>query len=165
MVKISTVILIRGNSGSGKTTVANQLHRILGSGTLLVSQDYIRRQMLMVKDKPNNLEIGLIETIIDYGIKHCRFIIIEGILPSQKYGKMLKQVLKQSKRIVSYYYDLSFDETLKRNHTKVAKNFSKEQMQSWFIPKNFLGIRGEKAINKNVTQRKMIQIILNDIKL
>ncbi|SUM32585.1 Uncharacterised protein [Staphylococcus gallinarum] len=32
------IIIIRGNSGSGKTTVARKLHEILGRGNLLISQ-------------------------------------------------------------------------------------------------------------------------------
>lgn len=58
---MSTIILIRGNSGSGKTSVAKELHELLGEGNLLISQDYVRRSMLSVKDEPMNLAIGLIE--------------------------------------------------------------------------------------------------------
>ena len=77
---MTKIILIRGNSGSGKTTVATRLQSIFGSGTLLISQDVVRREMLKVKDRPNNLSIGLIETMIEYGKKHCEYVIIEGIM-------------------------------------------------------------------------------------
>lgn len=40
------LILLRGNSGSGKTTLAHMLQRKLGRGTLVISQDVIRRDML-----------------------------------------------------------------------------------------------------------------------
>ena len=46
----SKIIILRGNSGSGKTTVAKELQKKLGYGTLLISQDAIRREMLYVKD-------------------------------------------------------------------------------------------------------------------
>ena len=55
------IIIIRGNSGSGKTTVARKLHEILGRGNLLISQDVVRREMLNVHDRPFNLAIPLIE--------------------------------------------------------------------------------------------------------
>lgn len=77
---MSTLILLRGNSGSGKTSVANEIHDILGEGTLLISQDYVRRIMLKVKDKPMNLAIGLIQSMIEYGLNHCEYTIVEGIL-------------------------------------------------------------------------------------
>ncbi|TKI79246.1 hypothetical protein FC699_36155, partial [Bacillus wiedmannii] len=35
----STLIILRGNSASGKTTIAKQLQEHFGQGTLLVSQD------------------------------------------------------------------------------------------------------------------------------
>lgn len=38
-----TIIIIRGNSGSGKTTVANELREYLGKDCMLLSQDVIRR--------------------------------------------------------------------------------------------------------------------------
>ncbi|WP_225362947.1 sigma 54-interacting transcriptional regulator [Apilactobacillus quenuiae] len=34
---MATIILIRGNSGSGKTTVAKKLHQILGSNKQFIS--------------------------------------------------------------------------------------------------------------------------------
>ena len=44
------LIILRGNSGSGKTTVAKELQRLFGHNTMLISQDVVRRDMLCVKD-------------------------------------------------------------------------------------------------------------------
>lgn len=58
----SKLILIRGNSGSGKSTLAKALQHELDSGTLLIPQDVVRREMLWVGDqkgtKPNCNEFG-----------------------------------------------------------------------------------------------------------
>lgn len=56
---MSNLIIIRGNSGSGKTTVAKELQHYLGKGTMLLSQDAIRREILRVNDGPENLCIQL----------------------------------------------------------------------------------------------------------
>lgn len=45
------LIILRGNSGSGKTTIANALHQRLKEQSLLISQDVVRREMLRVKDE------------------------------------------------------------------------------------------------------------------
>jgi len=45
------LIILRGNSGSGKTTIANALHQCLKEQSLLISQDVVRREMLRVKDE------------------------------------------------------------------------------------------------------------------
>ena len=42
------LVILRGNSGSGKTTVARALQRKIGFNTMLISQDEIRRNMLWV---------------------------------------------------------------------------------------------------------------------
>ena len=43
------LIILRGNSGSGKTTIAKELQNSFGRNTMLISQDVIRRYMLKVK--------------------------------------------------------------------------------------------------------------------
>jgi len=40
------LIILRGNSGSGKTTIAKELQNRFGRNTMLISQDVIRRDML-----------------------------------------------------------------------------------------------------------------------
>ena len=44
------LIILRGNSGSGKSTIAKALQNKFGQNTMLISQDEIRRNMLNVKD-------------------------------------------------------------------------------------------------------------------
>ena len=80
------LIIIRGNSGSGKSTIANRIQQYLGEGVMLIGQDEVRRQMLNVHDRPGNLAIQLIEEIVTYGINHCNYVILEGILNKYKYG-------------------------------------------------------------------------------
>ena len=40
------LVIIRGNSGSGKSSLARQLQRELGRNTLVIPQDTVRRDML-----------------------------------------------------------------------------------------------------------------------
>ncbi len=47
---MSKLVIIRGNSGSGKTTVAKALQHKLGHNIMVISQDVIRRDILRVKD-------------------------------------------------------------------------------------------------------------------
>lgn len=53
------LITLRGNSGSGKTTVAKELQKCFGRNTMRISQDAVRRDMLMVKDHENTEAIPL----------------------------------------------------------------------------------------------------------
>ena len=54
------LIILRGNSGCGKPSTARLLQRQLGYGTMLVSQDVVRREILRVKDSESNPAIQLI---------------------------------------------------------------------------------------------------------
>lgn len=90
----SKLIIIRGNSGSGKTTTAKNLQSHLGRGTLLISQDTVRREMLKVHDRDGNLSIDLIRQIAEYGKNNCEFVIVEGILYKPRYGEMLHNLIE-----------------------------------------------------------------------
>lgn len=162
---MTKIILIRGNSGSGKTTVATRLQSILGNGTLLISQDVVRREMLKVKDRPNNLSIGLIETMITYGKNHCEYIIIEGIMAENKYGDMLRNALSDPRNVFAYYYDLSFEETVARHNTKIGTDFGEEKMKLWFTDQDFIGLENERSISEEISENEMIEIVLNDLNL
>ncbi|WP_099223921.1 AAA family ATPase [Listeria costaricensis] len=160
---MAKIILIRGNSGSGKTTVARKLHSLLGEGNLLISQDVVRREMLNVPDKPDNLAIGLIKMMIEYGKGNCEFVIIEGILAKSKYGDMLREVLVNCDNVFTYYYDLTFEQTLIRHHTKCNPGFAEKTMRSWFLEKDLLGIENEQSITNDVSVDGMIALIMADL--
>ena len=53
MEEESKLIILRGNSGSGKSTTGKALQRKFGQGTIVISQDVVRREMLFVNDGPN----------------------------------------------------------------------------------------------------------------
>lgn len=72
----SKLIILRGNSGSGKTTVAKSIQDHYGTATLLVSQDTIRRDMLKVHDREGNLSIDLIRQVAEYGKSKCKYVIV-----------------------------------------------------------------------------------------
>jgi hypothetical protein len=62
------LIVLRGNSGSGKTIVARALCDAYGRGVAWVSQDLIRRIILREKDRPGGANIGLIEQVARYSL-------------------------------------------------------------------------------------------------
>ena len=52
---MATLVIIRGNSGSGKTSLAKKLQEYYGRRTLVISQDIVRRDMLKEKVEQDNL--------------------------------------------------------------------------------------------------------------
>ncbi|UOY92298.1 kinase [Ectobacillus sp. JY-23] len=162
----TTLIIIRGNSGSGKTTVAKSLQNHLGHGTLLVSQDTVRRDMLQVHDRDGNLSIDLIRQIAEYGKGKCEVVIVEGILSQARYGDMLRQlILFFDQNAFVYYFDLPFEETVSRHNTRSkAAEFGEDALRSWWKSDDYLGVAGEILLTKELSQSDVLDLILHQIK-
>lgn len=166
MIKIeSKLIIIRGNSGSGKTTIANNLQHHFGDATLLVSQDIVRRDMLNVRDRKGNLSLDLIRQITEYGKGRCEFVILEGILSQHRYGDMLEKLIEfYDGNAYTYYFDLSFEQTLERHHTRSkTKEFGEDSLRAWWTEKDYLGVSGETMLTNNMTQNDSMNVILNQL--
>jgi len=158
----SQLIIIRGNSGSGKTTIAKSLQNHFGHGTLLVSQDTVRRDMLKVHDRDGNLAIDLIRQIAEYGKDKCQFVIVEGILNKKRYGDMLKHLIQFfNEKAYVYYFDLSFEETVKRHNLRPKKmEFGEDSLRAWWNPNDYLGVDQEIKLTDEMSQDEVLQLIL-----
>lgn len=64
------LIVLRGNSGSGKTTTASMLRTRLDRAVALVQQDVLRRIMLKERDVAGGANIGLISQTARYALGH-----------------------------------------------------------------------------------------------
>lgn len=161
----SELIIIRGNSGSGKTTTAKSLQNHLGHGTLLVSQDVVRRDMLKVHDRDGNPSIDLIRQIAEYGKDKCEFVIVEGILYKNRYGEMLNNLIQfYNQKVYTYYFDLSFEETVQRHNSRSKKmEFGVESLRRWWNPNDYLGVDGETLFTNNMTHNDVLKLILNQL--
>jgi len=162
----SKLIIIRGNSGSGKTTTAKNLQNHLGNGTLLVSQDVVRREMLKVHDREGNLSIDLIRQIAEYGKDKCEFVIVEGILYKGRYGEMLKNLIQfYNQKTYTYYFDLSFEETVVRHNSSSKKmEFGEKSLRAWWNPNDYLGVDGETRLTNDMSQNDVLNLVLNHLR-
>lgn len=161
----SRLIIIRGNSGSGKSTAARKLQIKLGRNTLIISQDIVRRQMLYVRDGQDTPALSLLATLLNYGHSHCRHVILEGILYADWYAPLFKQAVNIfGNRIYAYYYDLSFEETLKRHATrKERSDFGEQEMRRWWRTGDYLRIISEKIFKAEITLDDAVDIIMKDL--
>ena len=124
------LIIIRGNSGSGKSTITKRLQHELGYGTMLIPQDVVRREIIRTKDIPNNPSVQLIKDIAMYGNSINYDVIIEGILVRERYGEMLHELASLFDETHAYYFDISPEETLRRHETKPnAHEFGETQIR------------------------------------
>ena len=159
------LIIIRGNSGSGKTTVAKALQQKLGHNIMLISQDVIRRDILRVKDGMDTKALSLIKELILYGKNNCEIVILEGILKAGWYQPLFEFAKYEFQdKIYAYYYDIPFEETVERHQTKPNCNdFGEPDMKRWWNERDFIEIIEEKILTKEFSIDKTVDIIMNDI--
>lgn len=159
------LIILRGNSGCGKTSTARLLQRQLGDGTMLVPQDVVRREILRVKDSEGNPAIQLIYDLCMYGNNVGYTVILEGILSNKKYGAMLRWLLDdfQGEKLI-YYFDVSFEETVRRHATKPnAHEFGESEMRQWWKDQDVLNVPGEQRIGEQLSQAEIVDLIHRDV--
>ena len=159
--KMHKLIILRGNSGSGKTTVAKDLQKKLGNNTMIISQDAIRREMLMVKDGPETKALPLLKELLRYGSDHCEIVILEGILVADWYRSLFELANElYGKDVYAYYFDIPFEETLNRHKTRAKSNeFGEKAMRDWWVEKDYSDVLNETAI----TEEKDRDSIVNEI--
>lgn len=159
------LIILRGNSGSGKTTLAKEIQKRLTGNVLLISQDIVRRDMLRAKDGQNTKALPLLMDLLQYGFQNCDFVILEGILNAKWYMPLFKKAQKLfGVQVFAYYFDIPFEETMKRHKTRHEHSFGKEKMRSWWLEKDYIGFIAETKFTSKQTLNDEIKIIMKDIK-
>lgn len=161
------IIIIRGNAASGKTSLAYALQEEMGENTLLLSQDLLRRTMLHAHDGFDTPTIPLLLNLLEYGYDNCQTVILEGILRSNWYQPAWQKILElySLEHIYAYYYDLPFDETIKRHSSREkAKEFGQDALKRWWIDKDYLTEIPETRLTKDLSLEDAKALILTDLK-
>ncbi|WP_410658396.1 AAA family ATPase [Amycolatopsis sp. lyj-112] len=140
--------IVRGNSGSGKSSVTLSVRSQLGRTCAVAAQDVIRRTILKERDIPGGVNIGLLSTVARYALDAGLHVIVEGILHSERYSGMIADLLADHRgRTGIYYLDVSFEESLRRHATRPqAHEFGPEHMREWYRERDLLGLAGEQLI-------------------
>ncbi|WP_285900043.1 kinase [Frankia sp. R82] len=159
----TTLVVIRGNSGSGKSSVARSLRAQAGRGVAWVEQDYLRRVLLRERDRPGGVAPGLIEQTVRFCLDHGYHVLLEGILAASSHSKMISGLLRAHRgRSFVFYLDVSFEETLRRHATRPqAAEFSGEDMRGWYLARDLLGVDGERVVPEHFTLARTVAFLRN----
>ncbi|TCC55233.1 kinase [Kribbella pittospori] len=164
-VGTSRLVVLRGNSGSGKSTTARAVRERVGRGVAWIEQDYLRRILLREHDRPGAPNVGLIDQTARYALENGYHVMLEGILYSPTYGDMLRQLIADHVgRTGVYYFQLSFEETVRRHATRpLAKTVTPEQMRDWYQPCDLLNVPGEQVIDPSSSLDETTGRIITDL--
>lgn len=163
--EMAKLIIMRGNSGSGKSTVAKELQRKFGRNTMLISQDVIRREMLWVRDGKENKAVSLLTELLRYGKRNSEVTILEGILTAEYYVPLFEMAVEEfDSNIHAYYYDIPFHETLSRHNSKAnSHDFGEKEMRDWWREKDFINIIPEKRLTEQMSFSEVVSKIYKDL--
>jgi hypothetical protein len=129
-----------------------------------VEQDYFRRTVLKEKDVIGGFNIQLIKETVVFLLQNQYDVIMEGIFDSGRYEEMFKEIISMhSYDNFFFYFDISFEETLRRHNTKHNKDdFGENEMKAWHKEKNFLSFIREEIIpesNSMTDSIKSVQVL------
>jgi predicted kinase len=155
------LVVIRGNSGAGKSTVAREVRRRYGRGCALVEQDYLRRIVLRELDEPGGYAPELIDQTARFALDRGYHAIVEGIMARDRYGAMLSAlVAEHSGEAFIYYLDVTLTESLQRHGGRPqATEFTIDDMRRWYLERDILGLPGEIVVPESSTLEQTIAII------
>lgn len=159
------LITLRGNSGSGKTTIARALQEKFGKNTMLLSQDVIRRDILKTNDGAGTRANAVLIMLLEYSHAHNELVILEGILNSRWYTPLFDAAKAlYGENICAYYFDLPFEETLRRHQTKDKRTeFGEKEMRSWWNEKDYAPALNEQTLTLDMMQDEIIDRICADL--
>ncbi|WP_427888004.1 AAA family ATPase [Kribbella sp. GL6] len=156
------LIVLRGNSGSGKSSVVEALRERYGHGIAYIEQDYVRRTVFQELAEPDGANIALIGQMAGYALARGFHAVVEGILPTVRYARMLQQ-LHRDHGGHFYYLDIPFEETVRRHATRdKATAFTADDMAAWYRSKDLLDEPRETVIDETSSLDATVRQILNE---
>ncbi|MFI0219759.1 kinase [Streptomyces lydicus] len=150
------LVMVRGNSGSGKSSVAASMRKRFGCGLALVSQDNLRCVVLCENDRPGVANIGLIDVVARYALTAGYHTVLEGVLYAEHCSDILAQLRADHRGMShSYYLDTPFEEP-------DLAHISEAQLRSWYREHDLLPRAMETVIGADSTLAETIDRIMRD---
>ncbi|WP_203569065.1 AAA family ATPase [Aestuariimicrobium ganziense] len=159
------LVVLRGNSASGKTTVARLLQAQMPGQLAWVGQDVMRRDVLKIRDRDDNPAIGLIDTVVRHALDQGFHVVLEGILHSRIYQEMLRTLVADHLGLTRCFrYRISFDETVRRHATKPqAAEYGAELMSQWYRPDDPIAGLDEQVFDESVSLHQALEAIRGSV--
>lgn len=157
------MIVLRGNSASGKTSTAWRVRSLSSEGLAIISQDTIRINVLAEPDIQDGINIEMIDAMTRIAHGRGCHALLEGVLATERYGAMLRALHRDlAERSFFFYFDIPWEETLIRHAMREeSQEFGVEEMREWYSPHDVLANVGEIVISPESTLDDSARLILD----
>ncbi|MEU2146072.1 MULTISPECIES: M15 family metallopeptidase [Streptomyces albovinaceus subgroup] len=160
-------MVIRGNSASGKSSVAHGLRDHRGRGIAIVSQDVIRRNVLREHDTARGANIALLGSIAREALDAGFHVVLEGILYADRYSHMITSLVRDHRGVSScYYLNVPLETTFARHASKADAAYLEQvtdsHLTSWYRELDLLPDGLETVLPADSTLQNTIARILRE---
>ncbi|WP_237552341.1 M15 family metallopeptidase [Streptomyces sp. SID5789] len=164
------LVVIRGNSASGKSSVAQGLRDHYGRGVAIVGQDVIRRNVLREHDTARGANIALLGRIAREALDAGFHVVLEGILYADRYGHMITSLVRDHRGVSRcYYLDVPLEATLVRHLSKADAAYlaqvTDNHLASWYRELDLLPDGLESVIPADSTLQDTVARIVRETDL
>lgn len=156
---MSKLIVIRGNSGSGKSTIAGQLHS-MNEDSILIEQDYYikysSKDAALDLQRKQRIFRDVRQALGSYGL-----VILEGVFDSRRYWQYFDELVCDHPDDNYFaYLDVSFEETLRRHELRDKRHeFGRQEMLGWYALHDHLGYECETVIGEDKRIDESVDLI------
>lgn len=156
------VIVLRGNSGSGKSTVANEIVKTAKNKVAIIEHDLYRNKILFPKGHYQTDVREMAQNDVLFCLAHGYDVFWVSIFHAIDHKDFLVNFFEKVHPTDNFIFnfDTTFEETLKRHETRAEKKiFGEESMQKWYKPIERLGYDFEYTIPENSTLQESVNFI------
>lgn len=131
------LVVIRGNSASGKPSVAQSLRDHYGRGIAIVGHDVIRRNVLREHDTARGADSALLATSARAAFDAGFHVVLGQILYADRYGHTITSLVRDHRGVSGcYYLDVPLEATLVRHAPKAdaahLAHVTEARLTSWY---------------------------------
>jgi predicted kinase len=165
---MSKLVILRGNSGSGKSVIAKALFEQAKKPTVLIDQDYYRFIFKPAGGKLNSKTIHkMIKANVLTALNDGYDVILEGIFNVKSWKVIFDEIFEEHKQQnFIFYFDISFEETIRRHRTKPNKDeWSEADMKDWYNDKDFMKYDFEYTIKEQLSKEEIVEKIKKTVKI
>ena len=163
----TNIVVLRGDTASGKSTTAQVLRLALPGKVAIVEQDYFRYQMLSGGTKEDRASdaVPIIDSVVRTALGVGYSVILEGTLNLRDYDGRLRALSRDHRGTTQFYqFDVGLEETILRHRGRPASAlFGEGGLREWYDGWAPLSFVQEHRIGADQTTDDIVAKILSDL--